>query len=268
MVILIENQSMVNDSNKSGKTFLLDKIRFDFSDKVTLKLISLKLLPGENLNFIPECIDLISDCVYQSAIMNLNQLDEDIRTLASQKNTAEWNFFTFFLTKESKALILTDLGLLSEAIACYDELEALYLEIDTSISPVPFKSMLPSDLTINGSDLSPSNCAKYRELINQNQISRYDFQTYLLSKQIHLLRDLKDYVQILKRCKEYVCKNITMDALNGIKKEKWIVETILHVLKIIDIDSVQVQPDFELSNLLADVLFMASSQVKPNVSLF
>lgn len=255
---------MGNDSNKNGKTFLLDKIRFDFSDKVSLKLISLKLHSGEILNSIPECIDIISDCIYLSAIMNLNQLDADINLLAGQQNTPRWNYFEFFLAKESKALILTDLGLLSEAIACYDELEALYLELDTSTFSIQFISSLPLERIIEGSDLDISNCAKYRELISVNQISRYDFQAYILSRQINLLLELKNYVQILKRCKEYVCKNVALNELDDIKKEIWIFGTILYVLKIVDINSVQFHDDYNLSNLLADVLLIACLQVQLN----
>jgi trafficking protein particle complex subunit 10 len=263
IVILIEDQSIVHDNSKNNKTFLLDKIRFDFSDKASLKLISMKLLPGEVLSTIPECINLISESVYHSTIMNLNQIDEDIRKLAAQQNDPDWNFFTFFLTKESKALALCDLGLTSEALACYDELEALFLDLNASENDCTskFESILPVDSSISGFDLSPTNWIKFRELIHKNRISLYEFRVYLLSRQIHILKESKDKANILLRCKEFVCQSIFIEKFDQKDKSEWIFGVIFFVLKIIDFESIQTENRLELSNLLAEVLILAEGQV-------
>ena len=261
IVILIEDQSIFHENSKNSKTFLLDKIRFDFSDKVPLKLISLKLMPGEILSTVPECINIISDSIYHSTIMNLNQIDEDIRKLAAQQNNYDWNLFTFFLTKESKAIAQCDLGLFSEALACYDELETLFLDINLTDYASKFECILPIDSTISGLDLSPENWIKFRVLIHQNRISFYEFRVYLLSRQIHILKELKDQIQILLRCKEFVCQSIFIEKVDQNTKSEWIFGVIFFVLKIINFDSIQTENRQDLSNLLAEVLILAEGQV-------
>lgn len=261
IVILIEDQTIVHEISKNNKTFLLDKIRFDFSDKVSLKLISLKLMPGEILTTIPECINIISDSIYHSTIMNLNQIDEDIRKLAAQQNYSDWNFFTFFLTKESKALAQCDIGLFSEALACYDELEALFLDIDLTDYVSRFEYILPFGSIISGFDLSPANWIKFRELIHQNRISLYEFRVYLLSRQIHILKELKEEIQILLRCKEFVCQSIFIEKVDHNTKSEWIFSVIFFILKLIDFDSIQTENRQDLSNILAEILILAETQV-------
>lgn len=267
-MILIENQTKIHELNKSGSAFLLDKIRFDFSDKVALKLISLKVMPGENLNSIPECVDIISDCIYYSALMNLNQLDEDIKKMAETRNMAGWNYCNFFLTKESKALSLNDLGLFSEAIACYDELETLFSELQTSSIPDKdnfttfcFELILPSDSAISGSDLNSLNWPRYRELIHQNRISLYEFHIYLFSRQLYTLIEMKSYDEILKRCKELVCNFSFIEDFNSLNRKRWIYETVFFVLKVSESGLTQSDLSTDISNLLVDCLALANDQV-------
>ena len=57
IIILLEDQSYVDDGAKSGKTFLLDKIRFDFSD-VNVQAYLIEDNARENLSSLPECVDL------------------------------------------------------------------------------------------------------------------------------------------------------------------------------------------------------------------
>ena len=271
IVILLENQSYVHDSRKNSKTFLMDKIRFDFNDKVALKLICLKMMPGEILNSIPECIDVISNCVYHSALMNLNQMDDDIRKLSSQRNSPGWNFCTFFLTKESKALSLFEMGLFSEAVACYDELEALFFEVETISSErnvtndlnqtSAFESSIPLNSSISGNDLNSSNWSKFRELIHHNRISLYEFQVYLFSRQFFILLETQDYEQILKRLKQFVCGSIFTRFLDDTMRKKWILEIIFFALRIFDLDASKVDVDDGLSNTLSDILLLADTQV-------
>ena len=272
-MILIENQTSFQENNKNGSSFLLDKIRFDFSDKVALKLLSLKLTPGDILNSVPECIDLMSDCIYHSAIVNLNQMEEDIKSLAEQRNLPGWNFCNFFLTKESKALSLVDLGLFSEALVCYDELDALFLELISSESShesdasFRFEYFSPDNSFVSGSDLHSSNWTRYRKLLHQNQISLYEFQIYLFSKQIHILLELNNYVTIIKRCKEFVCRSFFKERTESELRKKWVFQVIFSVLKISEAGLSKVGLSSELANILADILILADAKVLLLVSI-
>lgn len=264
IIILLEDQSYVDDGAKSGKTFLLDKIRFDFSDKLTFKLISLKITPGENLSSLPECVDLISDCIYHSAIIHLSQMDEEIRKMSAQRNLPGWNFFTFFLTKESKALTLSDLGLFSESLAVYDELETLFMEINANES-IDAKNgpefTSPHDETFSGADLSLSNWSKLRQKIYENQITLYEFQLYIFLRQLNLLLEMKDFVQMLKRCKNFICTTMFLQKLDGQVRKKWMFDAIFSVIKITDLNSQHLEMNNEISDSLSELLLLANDQV-------
>ena len=266
---MLENQVHSDDGAKSAKTFLLDKIRFDFSDKLSFKLISLRIMPGENLNSIPECIDLISDCIYHSSIVHLSQMDEDIRKLSAQRNLPGWNFFTFFLIKESKALTLIDLGLFSEALAVYDELETSFLEMSTINSDHEhrntshgLKVSIQQDHTIKGADLNISNWAQYRQKIFENQISLYEFQVYIFSRQTNLLSELKDFPQILKRCKYFICTALFVRNVDETVRKQWVFDVVFFIVKMIDVSSSQSEINHETANFLSDLLVLANDQVK------
>ena len=91
LVIILEKHDSIHDFAKNSKSFLLDKIRFDFSDKVSLKLITLRLTPGEILSSIPECVNLISDCLFQSVMTNFDQIENNIKKIYAQVNLPGWN---------------------------------------------------------------------------------------------------------------------------------------------------------------------------------
>lgn len=223
-------------------------------------------MPGENLNSLPECIDLISDCIYHSAIVNLSQMDEAIRKMSAQRNLPGWNFFTFFLTKESKALTLIDLGLLSEALTVYDELETLFMEINDAALSNENDTMNHGFVrvdTINGADLNLSNWAKFRHKIHQNQISLYEFRVYLFSRQIYLLSDMHDHSQILKRCKYFICTALLIQSINKSTRKQWIFDVVFFIIKMIDVNSPHLEINNETANFLSDVLLLANDQVKP-----
>lgn len=225
-------------------------------------------MPGENLNSLPECIDLISDCIYHSAIVNLSQMDDSIRKMSAQRNLPGWNFFIFFLTKESKALTLIDLGLFSEALAVYDELEILFMEINGAVPSNEVSTMNPDFIkvdTINGTDLNLSNWAKYRNKIHQNQISLYELQVYIFSRQIHLLSDIHDLPQILKRCKYFICTASFIQNIEEPTRKQWVFDVLFFIMKIIHANSPHLEINDEMANFLSEVLLLANDQVKSKV---
>lgn len=262
IIILLEYQLNIEDGIKSGKTFLLDKIRFDFSDKLSFKLISLKLMPGEILNSVPECIDLISDCVYHSVIVHLGQIDEDIRKMSAQRNLSGWSFFNFFLAKESKALTLSDLGLFSESLAVYDELETLLVELASSDSKeLNLNFSMEKYSKISGMDINSSNWGFLRQKIFDNQITQYEFYIYLFSRQIHLLSEIQDYSQVLKRCKTFICSSLFLNFLDDSARRLWVFDLIFSVIKTIDMNFSQLENNNESANFLSDILILAIDQV-------
>ena len=248
---------------------MLDKIRFDFSDKVALKLVSLRLLPGEILNVFSDCVEIISDCVYQSALMNLNQLDEDVKKLSLQRNLPGWNFCTFFLTKESKAISLFDLGLYAESLVCYDELEAFFIETqsknqnstDSDYYMLNLESKLPKNNQVDGADVVISDLKGFRELIYHNQISSYELIVYIFSKQISVLLEMKDFIGILNRSKYFFCTTSILNTLDEKIRRHWIFDAVITILKLIEPQVLLIEKNEKIANLIADLLILANNQV-------
>lgn len=255
LVILIENRiPIINEISKSSKTFLLDKIKFDFNDKITLKLVSLRHLPGDALNSIPECIDLISDCIYLSAIMNIKQIDEEIRIVAEKRYASSEMFFKYTQLKDTKAFTLADLGLYSEALVSYEELKAIYYE--SCVTDLETSRIYYSDLDKNCScsDIDSSNWIKLRELIAKGSISKYEFESYVFSRKIHILRDLDRDHQILESFKDFICNNMFASRFDHVMKVDWMVRAIVYGLKFINLNENLEHNSEEMNSALLQIL--------------
>lgn len=261
LVIILEKHDSIHDFAKNSKSFLLDKIRFDFSDKVSLKLITLRLTPGENLSSIPECVNLISDCLFQSVMTNFDQIENNIKKIYAQVNMPGWNFFNFFLSKETLAISLADMGFFSDALVCYDELEVFHSERKLILSQdnVEFASILPSDNYISGTDIDSVNWKKFRQLIHQSQISLYEFQIYIFSRQLYLLLEIKDIAQILDRLKTFVCYFSAFNSVEEQIKIQWKFESYRFVLDRIKLDVCVSELARGPSLFLVDILFSMTS---------
>lgn len=252
IVMLVENIIDPSDALKSTKTFLLDKIRFDFTDKAVLKLVTLKLHSENVFKGMPECVELISQSVYASGTMHLNHLETVIRRLDAQRSSPEWNFNNFFLVKESKALALTKLGLLEDALLCYDELEAIFY----SNSNTPSKA-LDSD-SCHGNDLYDLKSKPYRDRIMHNEASNYEFLVYLHTCQSNLLLTMGKISEYLKRSKKFICFLFVLQDFTLEKRREWIFDAIT---TSITYAAVKNGSSFDDAITICDLFLLAYEQV-------
>lgn len=259
IVILIEKIPFSVEGSKSSKAFLLDKIRFDFGDKAALNVISMKHQTDGLLSGVPEFIELLSDCLFSAASSQLELLDEEIRKIDSQRNVPGWNYCSFFIAKEEKALLSLSLGLPVEALLAYDELEAVYYQIAESFQ-FRFESILPPREVISGQDLFVPDGKPYRDLIYRNEISFYDFGVYLFSRQALILSHLKKYSEFVSRTKRFVCSFSPLSSVPSHQRAAWIFDSIVSAFRYLHkfhsdaLNTITVE--------LSDLLLLAESQVK------
>jgi hypothetical protein len=146
--------------------------------------------------------------------LRVSQYEEDIRKNEAQRSFPGWNFNTFFMLKEGLARGFESVGLVEDALLGYDELsvgldtvirdqakddaqggiilshsEDLY----TKVSAIAERSKADgSDAQESQSDLhdeKPISAQKkdYRGLILANNISVFDFRSYVFARQMSLL---------------------------------------------------------------------------------
>lgn len=176
---------------------------------------------------IEDLVEKIKNAILMSFDHRVAQYEEDIKEKDSQRSLPGWNFCTFFILKEGLARGFENVGLFEDALVGYDELSvgldiAIHEQLEGSadqhgsalltcskdwngqankalesssssskgnggpkdedagdIAPVP--EIDPSDF--------PFDSAKkpYREMILANDISIFDFRTYVFSRQLTLL---------------------------------------------------------------------------------
>ena len=147
--------------------------------------------------------------------LRVRQYEEDIKERVSQRALPGWNFCTFFILKEGLARGFESVGLVEDALAGYDELS---VELYTAIEEQRTKSAdgqdaglfrehteellalaesaeaeahrsVVQDRSAEESCLSllDGDRKQYRELILANNISAFDFQSYVFARQVSLL---------------------------------------------------------------------------------
>lgn len=147
--------------------------------------------------------------------LRVTQYEEGIREKISQRALPGWNFCTFFVLKEGLARGFESVGLVEDALAGYDELSVeLYTAIEEERAKKAegqdaalFREYTEelrllaesADAEVQGSSAKEPNAEEttlslldadrkqYRELILANNISAFDFQSYVFARQISLL---------------------------------------------------------------------------------
>ena len=161
-----------------------------------------------------DMVSKMKSLILASFDLRVRQYEEDIKEKGSQRNIPGWNFCTFFVLKEGLSRGFESVGLVEDALIGYDELsvelqnairdqkdkaasgqhaglfrehtqELLALAVSalqsSQIDPEPKARQTPSISILD------SNRKFYRELILANNISAFDFMSYVFSRQFSLL---------------------------------------------------------------------------------
>ena len=170
---------------------------------------------GETSQAWEDLVGKAKSLILTSFDLRVRQYEEDIKEKGSQRNLPGWNFCTFFVLKEGLAKGFENVGLVEDALIGYDELS---VELEGAIREQKEKSHLgqqadlfrdntqemlhlvelafqslgkPPDKAedLKRSDIYVLNSEKkqYRELILANNISAFDFRSYVFSRQFALL---------------------------------------------------------------------------------
>jgi hypothetical protein len=255
-------------SERGNRDFLLDKLRFDFSGTPNATFLSLALDEGTSEINADLALLALSSAVASSLLEHATELEEEVRTLNAQRMSPNWDFFAFFLLKETLAFRWLQCSLYNKALLCYEELEVFFQEVTERLSPTdelvgPFNGhLLPGD-QMHGAELSTCRFSHaIRERLHRQDISVYELNVYICSCQLEILSLQGDYKSFLWKLKLFVCFARSLCSMSFDTRQKWIYEAILASIKQLLIHRrVDLEKEPEATKLLVDMLLLLDHAV-------
>lgn len=194
MILLVETFDMKKTKNILPRQTVLDKIRLDFGSKQGDRIISVlnptkfESRATESFRSLLQRVRYLMLCGYNK---NINKYEELIRNHRDKRNKEGWSFLTYFLLQEELAFVLEMLGLPTEALVQYDELDAMFsqfiLNSVYSDKPEWMKIFEQPCNQFNGINLTKRQLNDLRKKIIEKTVTLLDFRTYLLERQCTLL---------------------------------------------------------------------------------
>ena len=205
----------------SRRGAVIDKLRADFNVGKRDRCVAVTV-PDEARLADPalwaEMMVKIKESVVATFDLNVTAYEDDIRKLDSQRSLPGWNFCRFFIQKvhpsgelalrwpqEGLAHTFEAMNLLEDALVQYDELEASFYNSMSESSMAWFGKLGGTDPGDDAVSLFASPAPKpYRDLIQSNAITVFDFRCYLVARQGSLLGRLGLVAELARRGSNFI----------------------------------------------------------------
>ncbi|CDH50087.1 hypothetical protein RO3G_08432 [Lichtheimia corymbifera JMRC:FSU:9682] len=274
MIVFVAGQDAKRSNNYLGlKTTVYDKIRADFNqgkrDRCTY--IRIHDPDGTKSEMWDDFYQKVKECIILGFDMHVVQIEEDTRRLDMQRHMPGWNYCTFFILKEGLAQAFEIMTLYEDALIQYDELEASFFQVlrDKALAWFGhFGATEPGDDSDNILDFKRKN---YRELINKNVISVFDFRCYLFARQARMLIKLQRIIETCRRGQLFISSFIPAikeneDMLVENFVESWVFSACMNIVNECEPLSVNLagaDPNFigPFNAVKADLLLTARRQL-------
>ncbi|XP_024942928.1 trafficking protein particle complex subunit 10 isoform X2 [Cephus cinctus] len=216
MIVLVETYDIKKSNKLLPRTTVLDKIRSDFASKQGDRCLSI-INPIKSESRSAESwrglISRIRYLVLTAYDKTLLRFEEVIREQRERRNQPGWNFCHYFLLQEELAFVLEMLGLYSEALVQYDELDALFTQfvLNSNVGDTPawlssFQSPLNNWMGVNLDNTVDHNL---RLLLAECKASLLDLRSYLFSRQCAMLLLLHKPWEVAQRCLSFVYNTLS-----------------------------------------------------------
>ena len=184
-----QEQPKITKFSVNLKSSVYDKIKSDFGSK-TNRCCQIPLADNDPSDWY-DLLMKLKDAVITSFSLIITSIDEEIRKMDSLRLNPGWNYGSFFLVKESMALVYESIGLQEEALEQYEELEAIFYHVHgPGTSTVAFNNFGASEVGDEVGNILDFSQKPYRDFILQNNISIFDFRIYLFARQAYLLNSM------------------------------------------------------------------------------
>lgn len=246
MILLVETLDVKKSKNILPRTTVLDKIRLDFASKHGDKCISL-INPLKFEQKSTESFRCLLQRIRHLLLMgynrNITKYEELIRTNREKRNQDGWSFINYFLLQEQLAFVLEILGLHSEALVQYDELDAMFSQfILNSVFGGNQKWLQTFEkpfTEFHGITMKKTEMIQVRKKIEDSSATLLEFRSYLFERQSTLLTGACRPWEVAERLLPFLFA--TLREINALKIETlegslacWEFVCALEVLRICD----------------------------------
>lgn len=225
MILVVETIDVKKTKNILPRTTVLDKIRTDFASKHGDRCISVlnpmkfEMKATESYRCFLQRIRLLMLNGYNR---NINKYEELIRANRETRNQDGWCFVKYFLLQEELAFVLEMLGLHSEALIQYDELDAMFSQfILNSVfgeKPKWLKVFQKPFSTFHGITMNNRRMMKeVRMKIQEKSITLLEFRSYMFERQSIILNAAGKTSEIAERLLPFLFS--TLHELEALKIE-------------------------------------------------
>lgn len=194
MILVVETVDVKKSKNILPRTTVLDKIRTDFGAKSNDRCISLlnpmkfEMKASESFRCF---LQRIRGLILIGYNRNINKYEELIRTNRERRNQDDWCFVKYFLLQERLAFVLEMLGLHSEALVQYDELDAMFSQFVLNSAFGELQKWLTlfqrPFTTFQGICMNRKMIMAKRKRIEDNSFNFLEFRSYLFERQAMIL---------------------------------------------------------------------------------
>lgn len=221
MILVVETFDVKKTKNILPRTTVLDKIRTDFASKNGDRCISIlnpmkfEMKATESYRCFLQRIRHLMLSGYNRTI---NKYEELIRANRETRNQDGWCFIKYFLLQEELAFVLQTLGLHSEALVQYDELDAMFSQFILNsmfgdkpkwleVFQHPFSSF-------HGIKMNNVQLKEVRRKIEEKSITLLEFRSYLFERQAVILKSAEKTSEIAERLLPFLFSTLReLDAL-------------------------------------------------------
>ncbi|KAI8089523.1 trafficking protein particle complex subunit 10 [Halteromyces radiatus] len=266
------------DSKKTNsylglKSSVYDKIRTDFNQGKQERCAYIRIndSDGPSSELWTTFVEKMKESILTSFDMQVQQIQEDTRRLDMQRHMPGWNYCTFFILKEGLAQSFEIMTLYEDALIQYDELEASFFQVLRDKALAWFGHFGGTDPGDDSGNIMDFKRKDYRDLINKNIISVFDFRSYLFARQCRMLLKLQRIVEICSRAQFFITSFIpsireNKEHLTNHFLESWVFSACMNVVNECEPFSAQmaaIDPDFisTYSAVKADLLLTARRQL-------
>lgn len=224
MILVVETIDIKKTKNILPRTTVLDKIRTDFASKNGDRCISVlnpmkfEMKATESFRCFLQRIRHLMLTGYNR---NINKYEELIRAHREKRNQEGWCFIKYFLLQEQLAFVLEMLGLHSEALIQYDELDAMFSQfVLNSVFGEKQKWMEIFERPFNsfhGITLNNKQMKEVHKKIEDKSISLLEFRSYLFERQAVILNAADKTSEIAERLLPFLFS--TLRELESLKIE-------------------------------------------------
>ncbi|KAJ2884238.1 hypothetical protein H4R27_002223 [Coemansia aciculifera] len=198
-----EIQRMNNNKFLSMRTSVFDRLKSDFQGKKDagehVVLLQAGAVESWNSAFLA-----MRERVVQALEERVSQLADDMRRMDANRMLPGWNYCKFFVLKEGVVRLYRLMGLQDEALAQYDELEAVFFQLLGAQRLSWFSTFGGLAEGDDYSDVLDTGKRAYGRQLVETTISLFDFRTYLFGCQAQLLVALGHYAELAERAQRFI----------------------------------------------------------------